>query len=199
MSHFFHQAIKAYNTGTRKRRKIHGDDFGDVRWHKTGRTKPVLLDGAQRGCKKIMVLYMTMVKGGKPEKTNWVTHQYHLGTKEDEKDGEYVISIIFLQQKQTKQGDKADLPEMTDTMIVKVDPVTLKSVTPGPPRTGRHCHEYNQRQEYTITCVNPSPQVNFLFLFSQLAGLEFSIDYFLSISFSSYIWDHISLHLPSRS
>ncbi|XWS23282.1 hypothetical protein CRYUN_Cryun29cG0108100 [Craigia yunnanensis] len=106
-----------------------------------------------------MVLYMTMVKGGKPEKTNWVMHQYHLGTEEDVKDGEYVICKIFLQQQQTKQGDKADLPEMTDTMIVKVDPVTPKSVTPGPPRTGRHCHEYNQRQEYTITCVNPSPQV----------------------------------------
>uniref|UniRef100_A0A2N9GGZ7 NAC domain-containing protein n=1 Tax=Fagus sylvatica TaxID=28930 RepID=A0A2N9GGZ7_FAGSY len=61
VSHFFHRAIKAYNTGTRKRRKIHGDDFGDLRWHKTGRTKPVILDGVQRGCKKIMVLYMSMV------------------------------------------------------------------------------------------------------------------------------------------
>ena len=84
VSHFFHGAIKAYNTGTRKRRKIHGDDFGDLRWHKTGRTKPVILDGVQRGCKKIMVLYMSMVRGGKAEKTNWVMHQYHLGTAEDE-------------------------------------------------------------------------------------------------------------------
>ncbi|KAK6242853.1 hypothetical protein SCA6_008242 [Theobroma cacao] len=161
VSHFFHRAIKAYNTGTRKRRKIHGDDFGDVRWHKTGRTKPVLLDGVQRGCKKIMVLYMTMVKGGKPEKTNWVMHQYHLGTEEDEKDGEYVISKIFHQQQQIKQGDKCeqDLPEMTDTTIVKVDPVTPKSVMPDPPRTGRQCHEYDQGQEYTIACINPSAQV----------------------------------------
>ncbi|XWS64352.1 hypothetical protein CRYUN_Cryun06bG0179000 [Craigia yunnanensis] len=160
VSHFFHRAIKAYNTGTRKRRKIHGDDFGDVRWHKTGRTKPVLLDGVQRGCKKIMVLYMTMVKGGKSEKTNWVMHQYHLGTEEDEKDGEYVISKIFHQQQQTKQGDQTeqDLPEMTDRMIVKVDPVTPKSVTPDPPRTGRQCHEYDQGKEYTITCINPSAQ-----------------------------------------
>ncbi|KAK8657629.1 hypothetical protein V6N13_035858 [Hibiscus sabdariffa] len=162
VSHFFHRAIKAYNTGTRKRRKIHGDDFGDVRWHKTGRTKPVLLDGVQRGCKKIMVLYMTMAKGGKAEKTNWVMHQYHLGTDEDEKDGEYVISKIFLQQQQqqTKQADKTeqDVPETTDTMIVKVDPVTPKSVTPDPPRTGRQCHEYDQGQDYTVSCLNPPSQ-----------------------------------------
>ncbi|KAK4410353.1 suppressor of gamma response 1 [Sesamum angolense] len=45
VSHFFHRAIKAYNTGSRKRRKIHDDELGDVRWHKTGRTKPVFLDG----------------------------------------------------------------------------------------------------------------------------------------------------------
>ncbi|XP_022776995.1 SUPPRESSOR OF GAMMA RESPONSE 1-like [Durio zibethinus] len=161
VSHFFHRAIKAYNTGTRKRRKIHGDDFADVRWHKTGRTKPVLLDGVQRGCKKIMVLYMTMVKGGKPEKTNWVMHQYHLGIEEDEKDGEYVISKIFHQQQQTKQVEKTeqDLSEMTDVMMVRVDPVTPKSVTPNPPRTGRQCHEYDQGQEYTTTCINPSAQV----------------------------------------
>ena len=86
-SHFFHRAIKAYNTGTRKRRKILGQDFGDVRWHKTGRTKPVVLSGVQKGCKKIMVLYVSNVRGGKAEKTNWVMHQYHLGTEEDEKDG----------------------------------------------------------------------------------------------------------------
>ncbi|OMP06806.1 No apical meristem (NAM) protein [Corchorus olitorius] len=162
VSHFFHRAIKAYNTGTRKRRKIHGDDFGDVRWHKTGRTKPVFLDGVQRGCKKIMVLYMTMVKGGKPEKTNWVMHQYHLGTEEDEKDGEYVISKIFHQQQQTKQGDKIeqDLTEITDTMIVKVDPVTPMSVTPDPPRQGRQCQDYTKGQDYTITDKNSRVQIS---------------------------------------
>ncbi|XVE91377.1 hypothetical protein REPUB_Repub01dG0004500 [Reevesia pubescens] len=161
VSHFFHRSIKAYNTGTRKRRKIHGDDFGDVRWHKTGKTKEVLLDGVQRGCKKFMVLYMTMVKGGKSKKTNWKMHQYHLGTEEDEKDGEYVFSKIFLDQPQTKQCDKTeqDLPEMTDTMNVKVDPLTLKSVTPDASRTGRQCHEYDQGEEHATTCINPSAQV----------------------------------------
>ncbi|XP_031131592.1 SUPPRESSOR OF GAMMA RESPONSE 1-like [Ipomoea triloba] len=107
-SHFFHRAIKAYNTGTRKRRKIHGDNFGDVRWHKTGRTKPVLLDGVQKGCKKIMVLYVSPAKGGKPEKTNWVMHQYHLGTSEDEREGEYVISKVYYQQQQVKHNKKSE-------------------------------------------------------------------------------------------
>ncbi|KAK4260884.1 hypothetical protein QN277_003946 [Acacia crassicarpa] len=149
-THFFHRAIKAYNTGTRKRRKIHGQDFGDVRWHKTGRTKPVVLDGVQKGCKKIMVLYMTMVRGGKAEKTNWVMHQYHLGTQEDEKEGEYVVSKVFYQQQQqVKSGDKDDLgipartldvPESSENIkaaTVPVDPVTPKSVTPDPPCTKR--------------------------------------------------------------
>ncbi|XP_059455468.1 SUPPRESSOR OF GAMMA RESPONSE 1 [Corylus avellana] len=159
--HFFHRAIKAYNTGTRKRRKIHGDDFGDVRWHKTGRTKPVILDGVQKGCKKIMVLYMTMVKGGKPEKTNWVMHQYHLGTGEDEKDGEYVISKIFYQQQQqVKQGDKADqdFPENIDPVIGKVDPVTPKSVTPDPPRTERHHSDFDLGRDVTDTCAVSAAQ-----------------------------------------
>ncbi|XP_020576246.1 SUPPRESSOR OF GAMMA RESPONSE 1-like [Phalaenopsis equestris] len=98
VTHFFHRTFKAYNTGTRKRRKINTEDHGDVRWHKTGKTKPVVLDGDQQGCKKIMVLYASAVKGGKAEKTNWVMHQYHLGTGEDEKDGEFVVSKIFYQQ-----------------------------------------------------------------------------------------------------
>ncbi|PKA54511.1 NAC domain-containing protein 8 [Apostasia shenzhenica] len=98
VAHFFHRTFKAYNTGTRKRRKIRTDEHADVRWHKTGKTKPVLLDGEHVGCKKIMVLYVSAPKGGKAEKTNWVMHQYHLGTGEDEVDGEYVVSKIFHQQ-----------------------------------------------------------------------------------------------------
>ncbi|PSS13416.1 NAC domain-containing protein, partial [Actinidia chinensis var. chinensis] len=147
VSHFFHRAIKAYNTGTRKRRKIHSDDFCDVRWHKTGRTKPVILDGVQTGCKKIMVLYVSLVRGGKAEKTNWVMHQYHLGTGEDEKEGEYVISKVFYQQQEGKQTDKfeQDLPDGTDVMIAKVDPVTPPSVTPDPPRT-----------EKRLSCTDPN-------------------------------------------
>ncbi|CAI0552587.1 unnamed protein product [Linum tenue] len=136
-SHFFHRAIKAYNTGTRKRRKIQGDDVGDVRWHKTGRTKPVGLDGVQKGCKKIMVLYTSLVRGGKAEKTNWVMHQYHLGTGEDENDGEYVISKIFYQQQQQANKANKTEEELSETidhaLITNVDPVTPMSVTPDPP------------------------------------------------------------------
>ncbi|PSR88244.1 NAC domain-containing protein, partial [Actinidia chinensis var. chinensis] len=158
VSHFFHRAIMAYNTGTRKRRKIQGD-FGDVRWHKTGRTKPVILDGAQQGCKKIMVLYVSPIKGRKAEKTNWVMHQYHLGTGEDEKDGEFVISKVFYQQ-EVKQTDKCeqDLPEGTDVIIPIVDPVTPKSVTPEPPRTERRFSSFDPGQESTIRLTDPSSQ-----------------------------------------
>jgi hypothetical protein len=38
------------------------------------------------------------MKGGKQEKTNWVMHQYHVGTGEDEKDAEFVVSKLFYQQ-----------------------------------------------------------------------------------------------------
>lgn len=155
-SHFFHRAIKAYNTGTRKRRKIHGDDFGDVRWHKTGRTKPVIVDGVQQGCKKIMVLYVTPIRGGKAEKTNWVMHQYHIGTGEDEKEGEYVVSKVFYQQQQIKQTDKweQNLPDDIDLIHGKVDPVT-----PEPPRTERRFSGFDLGKESAITCIAPAPQV----------------------------------------
>lgn len=117
-SHFFHRTFKAYNTGTRKRRKISTYGHGDVRWHKTGKTKPIIVDGRHLGCKKIMVLYMSTMKGEKPEKTNWVMHQYHLGTGEDEKDGEYVVSKIFYQQQQeqTKAGDRKG-PDFVDAEL----------------------------------------------------------------------------------
>nr|XP_043640324.1 SUPPRESSOR OF GAMMA RESPONSE 1 [Erigeron canadensis] len=157
VSHFFHRAIKAYNTGTRKRRKIHGDDFGDFRWHKTGRTKPVVLDGVQRGCKKIMVLYVSPAKGAKAEKTNWVMHQYHLGTGEDEQEGEYVISKVFYQQQsQSKPNGKDEefLLEEINNPIVKVDPVTPKSVTPEPPRAERRIPDMGLEQELIDNSAN---------------------------------------------
>lgn len=153
-SHFFHRAIKAYNTGTRKRRKILGDDLGDVRWHKTGRTKPVLLHGVQKGCKKIMVLYVN-TKGGKSEKTNWVMHQYHIGTEEDEKDGQYVVSKVFYQQQQVKQNDKTVgyISDVAEDIVAKVDPVTPKSATPEPPRNELRLH---QKNEMTVVCSSYS-------------------------------------------
>ncbi|CAH9098566.1 unnamed protein product [Cuscuta europaea] len=99
--HFFHRPSKAYTTGTRKRRKIQTEcelqAGGETRWHKTGKTRPVMANGKQRGCKKILVLYTNFGKNRKPEKTNWVMHQYHLGQHEEEKEGELVVSKIFYQ------------------------------------------------------------------------------------------------------
>ncbi|KAK9071238.1 hypothetical protein SSX86_009806 [Deinandra increscens subsp. villosa] len=98
--HFFHRPSKAYTTGTRKRRKIQNEcdlQGGETRWHKTGKTRPVMVNGKQRGCKKILVLYTNFGKNRKPEKTNWVMHQYHLGQHEEEREGELVVSKIFYQ------------------------------------------------------------------------------------------------------
>ncbi|RRT77482.1 hypothetical protein B296_00028507 [Ensete ventricosum] len=98
--HFFHRPSKAYTTGTRKRRKIQSTcdlQRGETRWHKTGKTRPVMVNGKQKGCKKILVLYTNFGKHRKPEKTNWVMHQYHLGESEEEKEGELVVSKIFFQ------------------------------------------------------------------------------------------------------
>ncbi|XP_038696780.1 NAC domain-containing protein 75-like [Tripterygium wilfordii] len=99
--HFFHRPSKAYTTGTRKRRKIQTEcdleGAGETRWHKTGKTRPVMVSGKQKGCKKILVLYTNFGKNRKPEKTNWVMHQYHLGQHEEEKEGELVVSKIFYQ------------------------------------------------------------------------------------------------------
>uniref|UniRef100_A0ACD5TPZ4 Uncharacterized protein n=1 Tax=Avena sativa TaxID=4498 RepID=A0ACD5TPZ4_AVESA len=102
--HFFHRPSKAYTTGTRKRRKIQAErdlpnsiNGAETRWHKTGKTRPLMVDGRTKGCKKILVLYMNFGKPRKPEKTNWVMHQYHLGDLEDEKEGELIVSKVFYQ------------------------------------------------------------------------------------------------------
>ncbi|XP_043706576.1 SUPPRESSOR OF GAMMA RESPONSE 1-like [Telopea speciosissima] len=140
--HFFHKTANAYATGQRKRRKIqnqHSLTEEDVRWHKTGKTKPVIENGVHKGWKKIMVLYKSFKKGFKPEKLNWVMHQYHLGMKEDEKEGEYVVSKIFYQQQQ-KQNDKSDAnlaSEEPDKVTVDASPKTPKTNTPNLHRPGK--------------------------------------------------------------
>lgn len=103
--HFFHRPSKAYTTGTRKRRKVHTEEDGsETRWHKTGKTRPVLVNGAVKGFKKILVLYTNYGRQRKPEKTNWVMHQYHLGNNEEEKDGELVLSKVFYQTQPRQCG-----------------------------------------------------------------------------------------------
>ncbi|KAF7819512.1 Suppressor of gamma response 1 [Senna tora] len=136
--HFFHRISNAYATGHRKRRKIHhehGLSEEHVRWHKTGKTKPVMEDGVCKGYKKIMVLYVR-TKDSKPYKSNWVMHQYHLGT--DEKDGEYVVSKIFYQQqKLIDKNEENTVVEDSGDMISRTSPKTPKPNPPNPPRPGK--------------------------------------------------------------
>ncbi|KAJ1687497.1 hypothetical protein LUZ63_018887 [Rhynchospora breviuscula] len=120
--HFFHRPSKAYTTGTRKRRKIQTEcdlqRSGDTRWHKTGKTRPVMVNGTQKGCKKILVLYTNFGKHRKPEKTNWVMHQYHLGELEEEKEGELVVSKIFYQT-QPRQCNWTERKAVTGEGVVE--------------------------------------------------------------------------------
>lgn len=106
--HFFHRPSKAYTTGTRKRRKVTmgEENGGETRWHKTGKTRPIFATRSLKGYKKILVLYSNYGKHRKPEKTNWIMHQYHLGNSEEEKDGELVVSKVFYQT-QPRQSNSA--------------------------------------------------------------------------------------------
>ncbi|CAL5368287.1 unnamed protein product [Camellia sinensis] len=133
--HFFHRTINAYATGRRKRRRVQNQH---IRWHKTGKTKPVMENGVQKGCKKIMVLYKTSKRGSKPDKSNWVMHQYHLGTDEDEIEGQFVVSKIFSQpQKQIDNSVKSHVIEDFDMGTIQTSPRTPKTNTPNPPRPGK--------------------------------------------------------------
>lgn len=139
--HFFHRTINAYASGHRKRRKIHsqhGLTTEHVRWHKTGKTKAVMENGLQKGFKKIMVLYKSSKNGSKPGKSNWVMHQYHLGTEEEEKEGEFVVSKISYQQpKQYENNDVGPVVEDSDVMTLQNTPRTPKVNPPNPPRPGK--------------------------------------------------------------
>ncbi|XP_021748824.1 SUPPRESSOR OF GAMMA RESPONSE 1-like [Chenopodium quinoa] len=143
--HFFHKTSNAYASGQRKRRKIHNEQNQEnVRWHKTGKTKPVYDNGVQKGCKKIMVLYKSSEKGSKPVKSNWVMHQYHLGSEDDEKDDAFVVSKIFYQQsKQTETEDNGvAATDDSNAVLNPYCPKTPKIVTPNPPRgSSAHCDD----------------------------------------------------------
>ena len=76
-----------------------------MRWHKTGKTRPMMINGRLAGYKKILVLYAGSSKQGKSEKTSWVMHQYHLGPAEEEKDGELVVSKVFYQTRPRQSGN----------------------------------------------------------------------------------------------
>ncbi|KAF5746900.1 putative NAC domain transcriptional regulator superfamily protein [Tripterygium wilfordii] len=139
--YFFHRTFNAYATGQRKRRRVQNECSSNkehVRWHKTGKTKPVMENGVQKGWKKIMVLYKA-AKISKPDKSNWVVHQYHLGPEEDERGGEYVVSKIFHQQpKQSDKNDDSPVNEVRDGLALQTSPRTPNPNPPNPPRPGLH-------------------------------------------------------------
>ncbi|XVF14630.1 hypothetical protein REPUB_Repub09cG0077700 [Reevesia pubescens] len=75
-----------------------------------------------------MVLYKSSNRGFKPEKSNWVMHQYYLGDEEEEHNEEYVVSkISYQQQKQTdKNIDNSPMIEKPDNLTIRTSPRTPK-------------------------------------------------------------------------
>ncbi|KAL3640099.1 hypothetical protein CASFOL_011917 [Castilleja foliolosa] len=140
--HFFYRITNAYSSGQRKRRRIQDQESAirsHVRWHKTGKTKPVIENGIQKGFKKIMVLYGSSKRGSKPDKRNWVMHQYHIGADKDETEGEFVVSKIFYQPQ--KENDKREMSlvvveESNAVTMVQAIPKTPMTNTPDPPSPG---------------------------------------------------------------
>ena len=142
-AHYFHKSMNAYASGKRKRRKIQSED--SVRWHKTGKTKPVMENGVTMGHRKILVLYTTAPNNRKAVKSNWVMHQYHLGTEDDENEGEYVVSKVFYQQKNAK---------MVDNLKAKEESVHPDIYISSPSK-----QEENIKDDWTIDIVKTPAQV----------------------------------------
>ncbi|CAN4103278.1 unnamed protein product [Withania somnifera] len=139
---------KAYTTGTRKRRKVHADIQGnETRWHKTGKTRPVVVKSKVKGHKKILVLYTNYGKQRKPEKTNWVMHQYHLGDNEDEKEGELVVSKVFYQTQPRQCGGNSNNNSL------------LKNNCPPIPQVSRT--NIGQVGSQFVQCFNPTTLISF--------------------------------------
>lgn len=104
-----------------------------------------------------MVLYVNVVRGGKAEKTNWVMHQYHLGTGEDEKEGDYVISKVFYQQQQVKQSEKSEGPILGGIddapVVTEAHQLSPVSVTPETSRPGRRFPDDDEEKDLTLSSV----------------------------------------------
>ncbi|KAH6757384.1 hypothetical protein C2S51_038850 [Perilla frutescens var. frutescens] len=127
--HFFHRPSKAYTTGTRKRRKVQTDEDdesgSETRWHKTGKTRCVSAGANMKGYKKILVLYTNYGRQRKPEKTNWVMHQYHLGHNQDEKDGDLVLSKVFYQTQPRQCATKSTSTLPPQTLMDYYNPIII--------------------------------------------------------------------------
>ncbi|OQU81797.1 SUPPRESSOR OF GAMMA RESPONSE 1 [Sorghum bicolor] len=142
--HFFNRILNAYDSGKRKRRRIiatgdicDGVADGNSRWHKTGSSKPIFDEnGVRIGWKKILVLYKGPKKvGGKPKRENWVMHQYHLGLKEDETNGQFVVCKVFYQLPSKKSDNsKTDVVVESVSSVAKINPRTPMTYPPQPRR-----------------------------------------------------------------
>ncbi|CAN6252158.1 unnamed protein product [Urochloa humidicola] len=151
-AHFFHRVSKAYGCGKRKLRRVISCSSDQtvtkeyVRWHKTGRSKPIYENGVKKGWKKILVLYKTQKRGGKPDRAHWVMHQYHLGEKEDEKDGELVVSKIFYQMpnKSMEVPETETAYDEPGTSASVIGPKTPKPNAPQPRHTNNSPCETQQ-------------------------------------------------------
>lgn len=117
-----------------------------------------------------MVLYTTPESKDLSGKTNWIMHQYHLGTKENEKHGEYVASKIFYQQpehvKLRGKGTQDDLQTAE-----KVSPVTPSSATREPSWIKKQRLDIDQARE-----SHHSPEVKDLY------------SYHLPLTYSEWEW-----------
>lgn len=127
---------------------MHTDAEGsETRWHKTGKTRPVFMSSKVKGYKKILVLYTNYGKQRKPEKTNWVMHQYHLGNNEEEKDGELVVSKVFYQTQPRQCGNSVIKDLLPGGKILKG-------------QSGQDDHE-EVLAHHDQYCTNPSNFISF--------------------------------------
>ncbi|XP_020585070.1 NAC domain-containing protein 73-like isoform X2 [Phalaenopsis equestris] len=156
--HFFHRPSKAYTTGTRKRRKIQTEldvQRGETRWHKTGKTRAVTANGRQKGCKKILVLYTNFGKQRKPEKTNWVMHQYHLGELEEEKEGELVVSKIFYQTQPRQCSWSSERKSFDEVGIGEAAATHSTEASMGQEEHEEHNHHQQQLHQSAAVVTTP--------------------------------------------
>jgi len=181
-AHFFHRLSKAYNCGKRKRRRVIScsdntvtDDH--VRWHKTGRSKPIYDNGVKKGWKEIMVLYKSSQRGGKPDRAHWVMHQYHLGEEEDEKDGDLVVSKIFYQMPNKSMGasETETAYDEPDASASVIGPKTPKTNTPQPRHPNNSPCETKQNASILQDQVN---RINFFWDHCDVQKWQISINQF---------------------
>jgi hypothetical protein len=186
--HFFNRILNAYDSGKRKRRRIiatgdicDGVADGNSRWHKTGSSKPIFDEnGVRIGWKKILVLYKGPKKvGGKPKRENWVMHQYHLGLKEDETNGQFVVCKVFYQLPSKKSDNsKTDVVVESVSSVAKINPRTPMTYPPQPRRLNNspcNTEQYTPIQQDQVNLV-----IIFCSLISQFAA-KYSLPPFISI------------------